>query len=110
MHDSSDEEETAYLNTLFGNQSKKSFPISESRGLSISDSELEYSNESFTTRPKGFEKFANVELSSVERIPYDIDGTCGYKVPFDASKPRMLAVKDGRPWGPDNCTNWRGYK
>ena len=57
-----------------------------------------------------FSKFSLVEVKSCEKIPYDIDGTCAYEVPLDPTLPKIAAVKDGRPWGPDSSTNWAGFK
>ena len=63
-----------------------------------------------STQVRGAKKFAEVDLVLVEKLPYDINGLCGFKVKLDLDKPRMWAVKDGRPWATDNSTSWRGYK
>ena len=63
-----------------------------------------------SSKSKVFSKFSQVEVKSCEGVPCDIDGTCAYVVPLDPTLPKIAAVKDGRPWGPDSSTNWAGFK
>ena len=39
----------------------------------------------------------NTSVTGANQLPYDIDGKCIYKIPFDPNK-RFASSKDGRPW------------
>ena len=41
--------------------------------------------------------WSNTSVTETNELPYDIDGKCIYKIPFDPSK-RLTSSKDGRPW------------
>ena len=51
----------------------------------------------------------NIQLQKVDRVPYDINGTCGYSLTAHTRAELLQTCKDGRPWKKDSGTHWKGY-
>ena len=50
------------------------------------------------------------QLGEKDRIPYDIDGSCAFRLTGDSKSNLVLRCKDGRPWkSKDSGTKWRKY-
>jgi len=52
--------------------------------------------------------WSKIEATTVDKLPYDINGTCLYMLQFDINN-RMVSTKDGRPWGKYFVSTRKGF-